>query len=68
MKRNEIALLVLIVGGVGLVTYFVLSSVLSGFATKPVEVQVATPITATLTWAPSSSGYLLKALTILPSR
>lgn len=49
MKRNEIALLVLIVGGVGLATYFILSSVLSGLATKPVEVDVATPISSNIT-------------------
>jgi|JI10StandDraft_1071094.scaffolds.fasta_scaffold07654_8 hypothetical protein len=48
MKRNEIALLILIVGGVGIVTYFALNSFLSGMAAKPVAVEVATPISATL--------------------
>lgn len=50
MKRNEIALLVLIVGGVGLITYFGLNSLLSGsmFAPKPVDYDIATPLTSQL--------------------
>lgn len=48
MKRNEIALLVLIVGIVGLITYFILNSLLSNLAPKPVELDVATPISSSL--------------------
>lgn len=49
MKKNEIALLILIVGGVGLITYFSLNSLLSGLKVKPVEVSIVEPINSTLT-------------------
>lgn len=48
MKRNEIALLILIVGVVGLITYFALNSLLAGMSPKSVDVEVADPISSTL--------------------
>lgn len=48
MKKNEIALLILIVGVVGLITYFALNSALAGLKPKPVSVDTADPISETL--------------------
>jgi hypothetical protein len=49
MKRSEVAILILIVSGAGLVTYFVFNSLLSGLKVKPLDVDVATPISAEIT-------------------
>lgn len=48
MKRNEIALLIFIVGAVGLITYFSLNSLLTGLKPKPVALDVAKPISSEL--------------------
>lgn len=49
MKRSEVAMLILIVSGAGLVTYFVFNSLLSGLKVKPLDVDVATPISSEIT-------------------
>ncbi len=48
MKKNEVALLVLIVGIVGLITYYALNSALAGLKPKAVSVDIADPISETL--------------------
>lgn len=49
MKKNEIALLILIVGIVGIITYFILNSALAGLKPKEVSVDHAEPISSQLT-------------------
>jgi glucose uptake protein GlcU len=46
MKRNEIALLILIVGIVSGAGYYIGQSLLGNQVTKPVKVETAQPITA----------------------
>ena len=48
MKKNEIALLILIVGVVGIASYFIVGSLASGLSVKPVEVDTADPIATSL--------------------
>lgn len=48
MKKSEIALLILIVGIVGIITYFILNSALAGLKPKPEEVLTAKEISSTL--------------------
>lgn len=50
MKRNEIALLLIIVGLAALTSYFLINSVVkSNGSQKPVNVKVASPISTTVT-------------------
>lgn len=49
MKKSELALLILIVGIVGLTTYFVLDSLVGGNRLKPVSVDSAEEMSSSLT-------------------
>ncbi len=49
MKKSEIALLVLIVGIVGIITYFILNSALAGLKPQPEEVLTTKEISSSLT-------------------
>lgn len=48
MKKNDIALLIVIIAVVTTMTYFLLKVFLGDQAAKPVEVEVATPISTEL--------------------
>lgn len=56
MKKNEIALLILIISISGLAAFFVGNSLFGGKVSKPVEVDTATPISADVI-SPSSSVF-----------
>ena len=46
MKKNEIAILVLIVGVAGLASYFIVGSLVSGSKPKPITIDKAEPISS----------------------
>ena len=60
MKRNEIALLILIVGVAALSSYFNVRSLVGGGDPKPVTIDKAEPISATVV-EPSKNIFNVKA-------
>ncbi len=49
MKKSELALLILIVGIVGIITYFILNSALAGLKPQPEDVLTTKAISSSLT-------------------
>lgn len=49
MKKNEVAILILIVSLVAMVTYFSVNAIIGQAGSKPVAVEVAEPISAEVT-------------------
>lgn len=62
MKRNEIALIVVVVGLVVMSTYFLFNSFFGQAALQPVKVQSATPITGSITNPPDKAVFNKEAI------